>query len=1427
LYWNTSTDYMLCTGISLPTEYLYWNIPTSSFNSSGTSHHSGRSWRPPLKSFSEISIGFSAQPILATRAPQSVTHTLESFSPISLSFKGKKDGGSVKSSANVTLSLVPLKYDPKDRLQDRDGENNNNIAGVIIPPIRPKRRGSLKQPVQVSEDELQAALVTSMQDATASVAAAAAAASRGTVGHGHNDSMRILSTTKGPHPAQAPGGPADPAATSIHTRDHSYITAISGSWTVAPGESGGLAVPTVGGSPVRVGSAGSLRLRGLIRKRSIEKEVWPPIPSHKSPATSASTITTTASAPAMPVPTMFNRQAVTTAPTTVPSMTAAGDSDVDADEREGGPIGARSHAGSDSIVITPGSGLDLASAGDVDDEWADIPIVATTEVDDTEPCDIATAAGTTCVPPPVRTSEEEAPLQPAVFGSGGGSDDEGENHLHEHEEDNTHNSSERQLPKRDHVIRNVYDLIYPPTPAGFSGPGLGEDASAKGSNRGRLSNTTASGPGAGEELGRTFWGDVRQRVRPSNTGLKRQQSQQQRTFNNPGALFEGIGGGGDLTSPIGGRSRKFSDNGDDDDGTDANSSFVSRGSSGAASSVGRRLTPGSSLGCSGFLFKRGHIIKNWKRRWFVLDRHAVLRYFKGMKDPEAEGLECGAVLVVRVRAWDGKPCGMIINENCGKAEFFIHASSLEERQNWLHMLSHAATMAKRTSSAHSRVSSNDSLANGTGGLAVTDAGNKIRIPHNVDGRKTTGLLHDELSLDAEEVGFGHVGEMLHSPHNSPKLEAVEVRHSRQVSGSGQFSLDNPLGGGGGFKHRGVSDAESGGGGGGRGSAYESQPPTAESTMRKRQRVLSDLFDLFCTLQNNELADDTTVGESQSIDEFSIVNILERVATAMMQHLDIANHNHMNSKKIYVNTFVGAEAAQWMVVNGLVPSRDSAEALGQLLLENGFIYNVCVNEGPFVATGTAFYRFNGQLEKQSRMKEIVLQVQERLDVAVPQLLGGVAAIFVSSLKVLLHSLDSASPAAAGHNHGGNLLQVWARAGPLFMVESLLSTHAKELGMLEDLDGACRWLQQVLRIQVVEAPAGVSEEECSQNPTRIYLMSRAEFDDDDTGAATASSQKDFHDWDSAYCQMQAGPRMISQDPLFVLQVRVASASFRRLPSGLQGRRIPVAMCLFTQGINEWQTLANAVNSQIVKVQTAINIASFRTITAYADQFQLCLAAHHDIDLAQLHEVLETSVVGWKGNPSAVAQTDAQQGTNYSKSPSLQMTRVSLDDNDDDDQDTATSLLKSLAQSPSARLAVENIVASRRFILALDTALAVESNVKNVEVLGLSAGLCRLLGGGRLVCCKSGKDRTAMAVTLEQSRALCSKLKSLDITTKFNNMDAGSSTLDFSMPDQNCSFCQEGCCHGDIHSLPMWGLGTPSPGVGFIFVFLSCSSVVVFAG
>ena len=66
-------------------------------------------------------------------------------------------------------------------------------------------------------------------------------------------------------------------------------------------------------------------------------------------------------------------------------------------------------------------------------------------------------------------------------------------------------------------------------------------------------------------------------------------------------------------------------------------------------------------------------------------------------------------------------------------------------------------------------------------------------------------------------------------------------------------------------------------------------------------------------------------------------------------------------------------------------------------------------------------------------------------------------------------------------------------------------------------------------------------------------------------------------------------------------------------------------------------------------------------------------------------------------------------------------------------------------------ERLARLHALVARAQRALDAAADPKNVELLHATALLSRLLGGGRLIMCKSGKDRTAMAVTLEHARLL----------------------------------------------------------------------------
>ncbi|RHY41840.1 hypothetical protein DYB34_012487 [Aphanomyces astaci] len=134
------------------------------------------------------------------------------------------------------------------------------------------------------------------------------------------------------------------------------------------------------------------------------------------------------------------------------------------------------------------------------------------------------------------------------------------------------------------------------------------------------------------------------------------------------------------------------------------------------------------------------------------------------------------------------------------------------------------------------------------------------------------------------------------------------------------------------------------------------------------------------------------------------------------------------------------------------------------------------------------------------------------------------------------------------------------------------------------------------------------------------------------------------------------------------------------------IAVTPVVFTQGINEMQSLANMVGSSGVELQSTINNASFKSLQMYHAKY--LKTSNVESDSTAAHLLLDPLM--------AVVQSENAAAKN---------TRILLEASD---------------------------------------------------VVGPSV---RRLRGGRVTYCKSGKDRTAMSVTLEQARLLFKRVSGVN--------------------------------------------------------------------
>ena len=236
------------------------------------------------------------------------------------------------------------------------------------------------------------------------------------------------------------------------------------------------------------------------------------------------------------------------------------------------------------------------------------------------------------------------------------------------------------------------------------------------------------------------------------------------------------------------------------------------------------------------------------------------------------------------------------------------------------------------------------------------------------------------------------------------------------------------------------------------------------------------------------------------------------------------------------------------------------------------------------------------------------------------------------------------------------------GFLVTVCSLLSSSMNEAGMLEDLEIAMQILD-IVDIQFIETDL---DPDLIDQPITIN--------------------------DSSDTRIRVKYKLDKQDSALVKRARIAFFKSRRkdnneiLTPSFELGSIPVKLCgiVFTQGVNERQTLATYSGFHEVKVQSRINLDSFKRISEYHRKFKLCHLSKISVPIHM------------------------QTALEY------------------------TEELK----NKLGRTLIKNTVD------------------KNVNVMIFASELAKLMGGLVTFMCKSGKDRTGQAVTLDLARELVRK-------------------------------------------------------------------------
>lgn len=307
----------------------------------------------------------------------------------------------------------------------------------------------------------------------------------------------------------------------------------------------------------------------------------------------------------------------------------------------------------------------------------------------------------------------------------------------------------------------------------------------------------------------------------------------------------------------------------------------------------------------------------------------------------------------------------------------------------------------------------------------------------------------------------------------------------------------------------------------------------------------------------------------------------------------------------------------------------------------------------------------------------LELRDRLSIIGSQILSAAVACLLSTLDL----------AALGSEY--HLLQIENAPtfGYLMNFESLLSTQGKEIGMLEDFAAGAKWLRRVFIQFRKHGSSGsfFSVKRYTPPDNMLHSYDKSAAVSDGLGANTG---------------------------YLVVTMGISDAHMSVVPDVLRsGKPFRMRCVLFTQGVNEKQSLVHAYKSNSVKVQERINRDNL-------------------VELKQIYALFRR------------LRTEEME---------------------------AERLASRIGKPVAARSRTSNLTALDDLLVQIEHHICSPKSHyrKNVALLMDSSDFCRELGGARVTCCKSGKDRTAMSVTLEQARICCAELRATQGTRICSNM------------------------------------------------------------
>lgn len=237
-------------------------------------------------------------------------------------------------------------------------------------------------------------------------------------------------------------------------------------------------------------------------------------------------------------------------------------------------------------------------------------------------------------------------------------------------------------------------------------------------------------------------------------------------------------------------------------------------------------------------------------------------------------------------------------------------------------------------------------------------------------------------------------------------------------------------------------------------------------------------------------------------------------------------------------------------------------------------------------------FHDAVQMQCRLEMLRSEYYLRKSVAVSQSVSSLVTCFIAELDLCLQEQNE------------KVLDQLAKVGFLVGWESLISSHGKELRMISDAWVAIKCLESF------------SLKLCEGADMEVVVERQNEVG-------------------------------------YIIRIPVPQPYFALLPERLRhGGLVSVTSVLFTQGINEMQSLANMVGHSGVSIQRKINSTSFRTILEYYNRFtEICgigmsevnVGSHPDEILRNLRASVESENSASKNTCILLHAADAVRSLN----------------------------------------------------------------------------------------------------------------------------------------------------------------------------------------